>query len=95
MFGPSCRGDSPAAQVICLFGTILAFAIIARALLSWFNLDPRNPLVQALDAVTEPIIGPIRRVMPRLGMLDLSPLVAIILVQVIASALAQLVDGGL
>lgn len=61
-------------------------AIIVRALLSWFNLDPRSPLIQALDQITEPILEPIRRIMPRLGMIDLSPLVAIFLLIAISSA---------
>jgi YggT family protein len=81
--------------VICLFGTILVVAIIARAILSWFNLDPRSPLIQALDAVTAPIVDPIRRIMPRLGMFDLSPFVAIILLQVVSATLAQFLDGKL
>ena len=42
----------------------LVIAIIARALLSWFNMDPRSPLIQALNQITEPILDPIRRIMP-------------------------------
>ncbi len=95
LFGPTCHGTSPAAQVVCLFATLLVIAVIARALLSWFNLDPRSPLIQALSAITDPIIEPIRRVMPRLGMIDLSPLVAIILLQVVATAIAGFLDGSL
>ena len=53
--------------------------IIIRALLSWVNPDPWNPLVQFLTRVTEPVLAPIRRRVPswRIG-LDLSPLVAIL-----------------
>ena len=75
--------------------TLLTIAIIARALLSWFNMDPSSPLIQALNAITEPILDPIRRIMPRFGMLDLSPLVAIILLQILGSVLASVVDGNL
>lgn len=50
-------------------------------------MDPRSPLIQILDAITEPIMDPIRRIMPRLGMLDLSPLVAILLLQFVSSGL--------
>ena len=95
MFGPTCRGDTAVAQAICLFGTLLAFAIIARALLSWFNLDPRSPIIQVLNSITEPILEPIRRIMPRLGMIDLSPLIAIVLVNVLTSVFAQFIDGKL
>ena len=83
------------AGVITGVGQLFAIALIARALLSWFNLDPRSPLIQALHSVTEPIVEPIRRVMPRLGMIDLSVLVAIFAVEIIAAVLAALVDGNL
>jgi YggT family protein len=73
--------------VVCLVAFILVIAIFVRAILSWFQLDPRSPLVQALDSITEPILEPIRRIMPRLGMIDLSPLVAILLLQFISSGL--------
>jgi YggT family protein len=75
--------------MICIFTNIIIIAIIVRALLSWFNVDPRSPLIQALNQFTEPILEPIRRVMPRLGMIDLSPLVAILLLQFISLAIEQ------
>ena len=55
---------------------MLTGAIFIRALLSWFPIDPRNPLVTLLYDVTEPILDPLRRVIPRLGMIDITPLVA-------------------
>ena len=64
---------------------MLTGAIFVRALLSWFPIDPRNPLVTLLYDVTEPILDPLRRVIPRLGMIDITPLVAIILIQVIGN----------
>jgi YggT family protein len=68
---------------------ILSAAIFFRAILSWFALDSRNPLVEVLDQITEPILAPLRRIVPRLGMVDITPLVAIILLQVLAQAVAQ------
>jgi YggT family protein len=68
---------------------ILSIAIFLRAILSWFIHDPRNPLVELLDQVTEPILAPLRRVVPRIGMVDITPLVAIILLQFLAQAIAQ------
>ena len=64
---------------------MLTGAIVIRALLSWFPIDPRNPLVTLLYDVTEPILDPLRRVIPRLGMIDITPLVAILLIQVIGN----------
>ena len=52
------------------------WAVIARSLLSWFPVDQSSPLYQMLFRVTEPIIEPIRRVMPSNGMFDMSPLLA-------------------
>ena len=63
-------------------------AIFARAILSWFALDARNPLVEMLDQITEPILSPLRRIVPRMGMIDITPLVAIILLQVLGQAVA-------
>ena len=89
IFGGSGGGTSPISQIINGLSTLLIIAIIARSLLSWFNLDPRSPLIQALNAVTEPILDPIRRIMPRLGMIDFSPLVAILLLSFISQALVH------
>ena len=55
-------------------------------IISWVGMDPRNPFVVFLHDITEPILSPIRQFMPRLGMLDLSPLMAIILLQVVGRA---------
>jgi YggT family protein len=50
-----------------------------------------SPLGQAIDAITDPILLPIRSIMPSFGMLDLSPMIAIILLQVIGQAVANAV----
>jgi len=68
---------------------VLTAAIFIRAILTWFPIDPRSPLVTMLDQITEPILSPLRRVVPRLGMIDLTPMVAIILLQVLAQAVVQ------
>ena len=77
------------AQVIVLFLQVLIFAIFARAILTWFPIDPRGPVMQALDAVTDPILDPLRRILPRLGAIDITPLVAILLLSFISSAIAS------
>lgn len=54
--------------------------LLIRVILSWVpGIDPRHPAVQFVDRMTSPILTPIRRAMPPLGGLDLSPLVAILL----------------
>jgi YggT family protein len=56
---------------------ILSYAIIIRVILSWFMPGHQNMIMLILDDITEPLLAPLRRVIPRLGMFDLSPLVAI------------------
>ncbi|NOS76679.1 MAG: YggT family protein [Nitrospira sp.] len=63
--------------------------IIARALISWVNPDPWNPIVQFLDRATEPVLAPIRRWMGwRMG-LDLSPIIAILILTFLQFAVVQ------
>lgn len=59
--------------------------ILVSVLMSWVSPDPFNPIVQFLRAITEPVFGWIRRRMPftMVGMIDLSPLVAILLIQLL------------
>jgi len=60
---------------------VLSLTIIARVILSWFSPRPTNRLAIILYRVTEPLLAPLRRIIPRVGMLDFTPLVAIILLQ--------------
>jgi YggT family protein len=57
---------------------MLIWAVVARALISFLPIDQSSSLYQLLFRITEPIMEPIRRVMPSTGMLDMSPLVVII-----------------
>jgi YggT family protein len=65
------------AGVLNLVLTIYLWIIIIRALLSWVNPDPRNPIVRFLHNATEPVLYPVRRALPFMGGIDLSPLVVI------------------
>ncbi len=70
------------ANVFVLFLYVLIFAIVVRSLLSWFPIDRNNELVRLLDMVTEPLIDPVRRIMPRTGMIDFSAMIVIIVLYV-------------
>ena len=89
--------DFQPAVVAWLFGfvyylcRILTYAIFARAILSWFMPRRQNLLMLLLDDITEPLLAPLRRVIPRLGMFDLSPLVAIGILYIIPLLLSLLV----
>ena len=59
--------------------TIANWLIIIRALLSWVNPDPYNPVVQFLYKTTEPLLAPFRRIVPAYSMgIDLSPILALL-----------------
>jgi YggT family protein len=60
---------------------ILSLAIFVRILLSWFPIDRNNPIIKVLFDITEPVLAPFRRVIPRIGMFDLSPLAAMLVIQ--------------
>ena len=79
------------AYFVDLLFNILQFAIIIRSLLSGFNPRPDNPLVVFLNDIPEPILAPLRLIVPRLGMIDITPLVAILLMSVIQRVLEQVI----
>jgi YggT family protein len=68
---------------------ILILVVIIQTILTYF-LSPYHPIRQLIDRFVEPMLMPIRRVLPPLGMLDFSPLVLIILLEVIDSVLQRI-----
>ena len=68
---------------------ILILLIIVSVVLSYF-MDPYHPVRRALDRIVEPMLTPIRRMVPLIGMLDISPLILIILIQVVGNLLKRL-----
>lgn len=71
-------------QAISLFFRMLSWIVIIDILLGYF-LAPYHPLRQALDRVVEPMLAPIRRFVPQMGMFDFSPLVLLILLQILSA----------
>jgi YggT family protein len=78
---------------IDLFFNLLSLAILARALLSWFAVSPYHPVVRILDQITEPIMAPLRRYVPPIGMIDITPIVALVLIQIIRELIVRLLFG--
>jgi len=68
---------SAVAQVLDIGLTIYMWVIIVRALISWVNPDPYNPVVRFLYNATEPVLYRVRRVIPSLGGIDISPIILI------------------
>ena len=69
---------------------LLQWAIIIRVVISWIQLPPDNPVVAALDVVCEPLLAPLRQVLPSMGGLDFSPLVAIVLLSILQGVVIRL-----
>jgi YggT family protein len=82
------------AAIFIAFLYVLIAAIIVRSLLSWFpNIDRSNQFVRLLDAVTEPLLQPVRNIMPRTGMIDFSAMIVIVvlfvMITVVQAAASQ------
>lgn len=79
-------------ELINFLGWLLglySWVIIAAALITWVSPDPRNPIVMFLRQVTEPVLGPVRRLLPpwKTGGLDFSPLIVILAIQFVERVL--------
>ena len=72
-------------NLLVLLLYLYTWIVIIRAVMSWMNPDPKNPLVKALYVVTEPVLKPLRALIPpaRLGGIDISPILAIVLIQIL------------
>jgi YggT family protein len=64
---------SDLASLLNLFFTVLTLIVLGRALLSWFDPGFKTTIGQLLVQITEPLLAPIRRLMPNTGAIDLSP----------------------
>lgn len=71
-------------HLLLLVINIYTFAIIVRALMSWVNPNPYHPLVILLTQLTEPLTRPVRRWIPSISGIDLSPLAVLIVLQIIS-----------
>jgi YggT family protein len=77
------------ADIINIIANILILLIFAYVILSWF-MSPYNPVRESVDRIVEPMLAPIRRVVPLVGMFDLSPLILLILIELISRVLTSL-----
>jgi YggT family protein len=79
-------------QVVNLVIQIYIFIVIARAIISWVNPDPYNPIVRFLYSATEPVLQRIRRVLPlQFGGMDFTPIALLIGLSVLQQVLLQLI----
>ncbi len=79
------------AKILDVILTVYYWLILVRALISWVNPDPYNPIVQFLNNMTEPVLYPIRKILPfslKLG-IDISPLIAFLAIIFLRSFLVR------
>ena len=76
------------ARFIQAISQLLVILVVISVILSYF-LDPYHPIRRSIDSVVEPMLAPIRRVVPLIGVIDLSPLILIILLQVVSNLLVS------
>jgi YggT family protein len=77
------------AKIINTLANLFVFIIIIDSVMSYF-VSPYNGVRNALDRIVNPLLNPIRRIIPPVGMFDLSPLVLIILIEILSSMLVRL-----
>jgi YggT family protein len=77
------------ANIISFIANLFIFVVIADSVLSFF-LNPYHPVRVTMDRIVNPFLMPIRRIVPLVGMLDLSPLILIILVEILNRVLVSL-----
>ena len=66
---------------------VYSYIVLASVLVSWIQLPPDNPIVQILDTFTEPLLDPIRKMMPDMGGLDFSPMILFVLLSMLSSSI--------
>ena len=76
---------------VLLFVQVLSYAIIGRVIMSWIDQPGAMRITMILRDITEPILGPLRRVLPNMGGLDFTPIVAMLLLQALESLIRSAV----
>jgi YggT family protein len=85
--------SSDVANLLGFFFNVLSIAILGRALLSWFDPGLRSSIGKILYEITEPIVGPIRRLLPSLGMFDISPIIALLLIRLLSTLIQRALNS--
>jgi YggT family protein len=80
-------------MVFTTFLYVLIIAIVIRALMSWFPMSRNNPFARIVYQLTEPLLEPVRRLMPRTGFIDLSAMVVIILLYVMIAVVNRAAEA--
>lgn len=81
------------AAIVQLFFQLYSFVILARVLMSWVNIDPYSPVARTIYDLTEPVLAPVRNLMPAAGGLDFSPIIVLVLLQVLEAMIVMMLVG--
>ncbi len=79
------------ANLVSLIINVFELILLARIIASWLQVNPYNPIMQFLYRITEPVLAPIRRMLPPTGMMDFSPLVVFVILLVLQAILIQVI----
>lgn len=77
------------ARIVNFIVQLITLVVIVKVFLSYF-MSPYHPLRYNLDRIVDPLLNPIRRLIPSVGMLDLSPIILIVIVQILGRIIVTL-----
>jgi len=72
---------------------LVSLLIILRAFLSFVRPDPYHPVIRLINQMTDPVLEPLRRVVPPLGMVDITPVIALVLLRVLQRLLVTILTS--
>jgi YggT family protein len=80
--------------IVSLAFQIYEFLILIRVLLSWVRINPYHPVIRILYQITDPVLDPLRRVIPPIGgAIDISPVVALIILEIVHRIVISVLVG--
>jgi YggT family protein len=78
---------------ISIFFDLLSFAILVRVILSWVHAPGAGRLKMIIHDITEPVLAPFQKSIFRIGMIDLSPIIALVVLDIVKSLLLTVING--
>ena len=83
-------------ELILVLTQLYSLILLARVLMSWVQLDPYSPIARTLYQLTEPVLAPVRNMLPPMAGLDFSPIIAMFGVSILGRIVAQIfINAGL
>ena len=77
-------------SIIWMLVNIYSLVILARVLMSWLNVNPYSPVGQVIYNLTEPVLAPVRNLLPPAGGLDFSPIIVLVALQILGQILVSM-----